>query len=333
MAHQFYFNPYILDNLPAPATGFDVVQDISEPRLRMYITSRGVKSFFVRKRVRGRDRRIIIGNYPEMDIETARDAVPGILACAAQKPKTRRRPITFKKLLDMYMENRIRRSEDSRTKLVRSTNRHLVRLFEKNVGDISATDIKNVIENIPGAAIAARMQELVCSVFNYAMELGYVSENPAAGLPRVLQARRTRPLTRSGLVRLHAAIRDMDDVTMRAAFLMLIYGFAPKSRVFAMAWEELDFNQYTWRDMPLSDMAVVVLQDLPQDGMWVFTGRGGTHLMDPRFAWRRVAAAAGIPNLTMDDVHKFIMRKLSWASDREDFRNNMNMLLEDLLME
>ena len=27
MAHQFYFNPYILDNLPAPASGFDVVQD------------------------------------------------------------------------------------------------------------------------------------------------------------------------------------------------------------------------------------------------------------------------------------------------------------------
>ena len=48
MAHQFYFNPYILDNLPAPSSGFDVVQDVSEPRLRMYITSRGIKSFFVK---------------------------------------------------------------------------------------------------------------------------------------------------------------------------------------------------------------------------------------------------------------------------------------------
>ena len=55
MAHQFYFNPYILDNLPAPTSGFSVVQDVSEPRLRMYVTSRGVKSFFVRKRIRGRD--------------------------------------------------------------------------------------------------------------------------------------------------------------------------------------------------------------------------------------------------------------------------------------
>ena len=86
MAHQFFFNPFILDNLPAPATGFDVVQDISEPRLRMYVTSRGVKTFFVRKRVHGRDRRILIGNYPDVDIETARGAVSEILARAMEKP-------------------------------------------------------------------------------------------------------------------------------------------------------------------------------------------------------------------------------------------------------
>ena len=112
MAHQFYFNPYILDNLPAPNSGFDVVQDISEPRLRMYVTSRGVKTFFVRKRIGGRDRRIIIGNYPDMDIEQARDSVSSVLASAAEKPKTRRRKISFGRLTDMYLNERVRRSED-----------------------------------------------------------------------------------------------------------------------------------------------------------------------------------------------------------------------------
>ena len=101
MAHQFFFNPFILDNLPTPASGFDVVQDLSEPRLRMYVTSRGVKTFFVRKRVRGRDRRIIIGNYPDMDIETARGAVPEILATASIAPRVHRKKITLKKFLDI----------------------------------------------------------------------------------------------------------------------------------------------------------------------------------------------------------------------------------------
>ena len=53
----------------------------------MYVTSRGVKTFFVRKRIGGRDRRIIIGNYPDMDIEQARDSVSSVLASAAEKPK------------------------------------------------------------------------------------------------------------------------------------------------------------------------------------------------------------------------------------------------------
>ena len=331
MAHQFFFNPYILDNLPAPASGFDVVQDISEPRLRMYITSRGIKTFFVRKRVGGRDKRIRIGNYPEIDIDHARDAVATILTTVAKKPCRRRRPMTFREMFDMYVEQRLRRGEDSRTKLIRSVNRHLGALDSMRVRDITAADVSAVIEKIPGRAIAARMQDVVQSVLNFAIEQGYLDTNPAQGLPKIAQNRRVRPLNRGGLMRLVAEIEKMDDIVMRGAFLMLIYGFAPKSKVFGMSWEDLDFNQYTWRDVPLSDRAVVVLQDLPQDGIWVFPGRGGSHLADPRFAWNRVAAAADIPDLTMDDVHKFIMRKLTWASDREDHRNNMNNLLDELL--
>ncbi len=331
MAHQFYFNPYILDNLPAPSSGFDVVQDLSEPRLRMYVTSRGVKTFFVRKRVRGRDRRIIIGNYPDMDIEDARAAVPTLLVDVMQKPRKRRKKITFKTLIDLYMENRVRRGEDSRMKLSRSIDRHLSGLFDKNVVDISAADIATIVANISGPAIAARMQELIQSIFNYAIEQGYATVNPAASLPRIVQNRRVRPLTKSGLHNLIDAISCEESPFIRAAFLMLIYGFAPRSKIFEMQWQDLDFNQYMWGDMPLSDMAVVLLQDLPQDGYWVFPGRGGNHLTDPRTAWRRVARDAGIPNLTMDDVHKFLMRRLTWASDREDFRQNMNMLLSEIL--
>lgn len=331
MAHQFFFNPYILDNLPAPSTGFDVVQDLSDPRLRMYITSRGVKTFFVRKRVGGRDRRIIIGNYPDMDIEDARAALPVILDGAMKKPRVRRRPITFRKFVDLYMSGRIRRGEYSRDKLMRAIERHLQPLFEKNISDITAHDISSVIAQIKGAAIAGRMQELVQSVFNYAIEQGYAKTNPVVQLPRVVQNRRVRPLDKHGFCRLVDAINAEESLIVRAAFLMLVYGFASKSKVFEMQWGDLDFNHYMWGDMPLADRAVVLLQDLPQSGHWVFPGRGRGHLTDPRLAWRRVATAAGIPNLTMDDVHKFLMRRLTWASDKEDFRANMNAVLEDVL--
>ena len=136
MAHQFFFNPFILDNLPAPSVGFDVVQDVSEPRLRMYVTSRGVKTFFVRKRVHGRDKRIIIGNYPDIDIETARGAVPEILAAAQEKPRTHRKKISLKKFLEIYLEKRVRRNSVSRDKLERAIANHLGPILDKNISDI-----------------------------------------------------------------------------------------------------------------------------------------------------------------------------------------------------
>ena len=333
MAHQFYFNPYILDNLPAPAKGFDVVQDISEPRLRMYVTSRGIKTFFVRKRVHGKDKRILIGNYPQVDIEDARSAVPDILDAAMKKPPIRRKKITFKQFLDLYLQNKVRRGEDSHAKLVRAVNRHLESLFEKKIADIKSEDVKNVIASISGRAIAGRMQEFMQSVFNYAMEMGYVKTNPVVGLEKIQQNRRIRPLNRAGFYRLVAAIDRVPDLILRSAFYMLIYGFAPRSKIFSMAWEDLDFNHDMWDGRPLSDRAIVLLQDMPQDGQWVFPGRGGVHLIDPRTAWRRVARDAGIPNLTMDDVYKFLMRQVVWASDREEFRNNLNGLLDDMFAE
>ncbi len=331
MAHQFFFNPFILDNLPPPSTGFDVVQDLSDPRLRMYITSRGVKTFFVRKRVNGRDKRIIIGNYPETDIEDARAAVPFVLERAMQKPRTYYRKITFRNFLNLYIANRVRRGDYSREKLMRAIDRHLSALFDKYLSDISPSDIANVIGGIHGPAIAARMQELLQSVFNYACDAGYAQDNPVLAVPRVVQNRRVRPLNKNGMGKLIVAINSQTDPNLRAAFLMLIYGFATKSQIFAMQWSQLDFNHYMWGTRPLSDRAVVLLQNLPQNSRWVFPGRGRGHLTDPRLAWRRVAVATGIPNLTMDDVYKFLMRQLVWASGKEDLRVNMNALLNEII--
>ena len=215
MAHQFFFNPFILDNLPAPSVGFDVVQDLSEPRLRMYITSRGVKTFFVRKRVHGRDRRIIIGNYPDVDIETARGTVPEILARAMQQPVQRRHKITFKKFLNIYVTNRVRRNGYSRDKLERAVQRHLSQLFDKNLSDIKSDDIVAVISKIDGRAIAARMQEFLQSVFKYAIESGYIKQNPVVGLPKIQQVRRVRPLNKSGFQRLIRAISRESSYCVR----------------------------------------------------------------------------------------------------------------------
>ena len=332
MAHQFFFNTYILDNLPSPESGFDVVQDLSEPRLRMYITSRGVKSFFVRKRVNGRDKRIIIGNYPGTDIEDARSKVVEVLNEVSKKIPIRRKKISFKDFVDLYLEHKVRRGEDSLVKLKRAINLHFKDLFNHDVQDLTTDDLKNVLDNISGRAMALRMQELLQSIFNYAIDSGYRKDNPMDNIERIQVVRRERRLNKNGLNKLLTAIKKEKDVNLRSAFLMLIYGFAPKTKIFKMRWEDLDFNHDLWCDMPLSDNAILLLQDLPQDSEWVFMGRGRFHLTDPRVAWKRIVKSAGVPGVTMDDVHKFLMRALIWNPDKDVLRENMNDLLADLFL-
>jgi len=330
MAHQFFFNSYILDSLPSPETGFDVVQDLSEPRLRMYITQRGVKSFFVRKRVNGRDKRIIIGKYPETDIEEARAKVVDVLNEASKKIPIRRKKISFQKFVDLYIEHKVRRGEDSLNKLKRAINFHFKNIFEKNIQDLQSDDLQKVLDDITGRAMAARMQELLQSIFNYAVENGYRKDNPLDNIDRIKVIRRERKLNKFGLQKLVSAIKNEPDLIFQSAFLMLIYGFAPKTKIFKMKWEDLDFNHDLWGEMPLSGKAVLLLQDLPQDGEWVFMGRGKFHLTDPRVAWKRVVNNAGMPDLTMDDVYKFLSRSLIWNPDKDVLRENMNDLLFDL---
>ena len=331
MAHQFFFNTYILDNLPSPEKGFDVVQDLSEPRLRMYITQRGVKSFFVRKRINGRDKRIIIGNYPDTDIEDARAKVNEVLNGACKKIPVRRKKITFQDLVELYLNNKVRRNEDSLVKLKRAIRLHFADLMDKNIQDLTANDLQTVLDKIAGRSMASRMQELLQSLFNYAGDIGYIKTNPMNNVPKIVVARRQSVLKKSGLQRLISVINKEKNLNLRGAFLMLIYGFAQKNKVFKMRWDDLDFNHDVWCDMPLSDRAILLLQDLPQNGEWVFLGCGRSHLTDPRVAWKRIVTNAGMPNLTMDDVYKFLMRSLVWNPDKDKLRDNMNDLLTDLL--
>ena len=218
MAHQFFFNTYILDNLPAPEKGFDVVQDLSEPRLRMYITQRGVKSFFVRKRIHGRDKRIIIGKYPETDIEEARAKVVEVLDNASKKIPARRKKILFKNFVELYLEHKVRRSEDSFVKLKRAINMHFKDLFDKNIQDLTVSDLQKSLDDIAGRAMALRMQELLQSIFNYAVDMGYRKDNPMDNIARITVVRRERKLNKSGVQKLLSAIKKEKDVNLRSAF-------------------------------------------------------------------------------------------------------------------
>ncbi|MDR1207504.1 MAG: integrase family protein [Rickettsiales bacterium] len=348
MSYQFYFSPYILDNLVPPRAGFDVVQDAAESRLRMYITSRGVKTFFTRKRVRGHDVRIIIGNYPNIDIETARTKVSQLVKAAAAHPKIRRKKITFGAAAIMFVTKKVKRTPASTTKLIRTMARLWDGIYPVRIDEITSMQISKLNEKIAknsGIPTANRMREVMSGIFKFMIEQGYATENPAADVVPFKESRRKQTLTGAGLRRIIESINAEKDMIVRSAFLMLVYGFAGRSKVFAMQWRDLDFNGDTWENQPLSDAAVVVLRNLPQQKQFVFPSKtysrkqsllagpspkGRRPMSSSRAAWARIISRARLHDIQMNDIHKFMMSRLEWSGDREIMRRNMNAVIGDI---
>ncbi|MDR1027744.1 MAG: integrase family protein [Rickettsiales bacterium] len=339
MTQQFFFYPHILDNLPLPERGFDTCRDMGDKRLMLYTTARGAKTFFVRKRVKGKDVRIVLGNYPEMSIDAAREAIVATLAAVKAPAPLHKKRVRFARAVSVFLAEKIRRVPPSKQKLARAIERFYGPLGEKYLGDIRAAELTAIHEGIAknhGAATANRMREVVKSMFNFAIAKNWAAENPAASIATAPEHRRENKLTMTGLRKILSRSRREKDPILRAAFLMLIYGFMKKSEVFAMEWDALDLKNYFYRAHPLTDAAAVLLSNLPQVGRFVFpngrvdkAGRHG-HISDPRVSWNKMVDAAGLAGTQINDLTKLLRGQMKWSNHPETLRANMNAVLAKL---
>jgi hypothetical protein len=144
----FFFYPHILDNLPLPEVGFDVCQDMADKRLRLYVTARGAKTFFVRKRVRGKDTRLILGNYPEISIDEARNMIDRVLSEASQPKPAKQRRILFSRAVKNFMAEKISRAPRSLAKLERTISRLWAPLMPKHLDEIHADELLGLHQSI-----------------------------------------------------------------------------------------------------------------------------------------------------------------------------------------
>lgn len=333
MTQQFFFYPHILDNLSLPEVGFDVCQDMGDKRLRLYITARGVKTFFIRRRVKGKDIRIILGNYPKMSIDDARAKVDATLQKVTAPAPQQKKRIQFARAVKIFMVEKINRVEKSKQKLARAIEKLWQPLFGKYLNEITADELIALNADIAknhGAATANRMREIIKSMFNFAMLKNWVTENPALKIKPVDENRRKNNLTMAGLKKILGKIKREKNPILKNTFLMLIFGFMRKSEVFSMDWNNLDLKHYFYKSTPLTDSAAVLLQNMPQSGKWIFpNGRGG-HISDPRVSWNKIVRAAAMPDVQMNDCTKLLRRQLKWSNQPETLRENMNAVLEKL---
>ena len=111
METTFNFTKTLIDKLPIPEKGMETYKDTKEKGLSLYVTSGGAKTFFVRKRINGRDERVKLGTFPDMTVEQARKKALEVKAKVAsgENPNLEKHKIRdemlFEQLFREYLEN------------------------------------------------------------------------------------------------------------------------------------------------------------------------------------------------------------------------------------
>jgi integrase len=324
---QGNFTKQFLQSLKAPSSGRLYVADTREKGLSVYVTSNGIITFFVRKRIHGRDERVVIGRYPEITVEQARTQALAIKAQVAQgkdpiEDKRRMRgDITFFEMFQEFMERYSKKQKRSWQYDEREVNKFLSHWFKRKSSTITKQEIQLLHERIRdenGLYQANRILERISSIFNRAIEWGWQGENPAQGIRKFREKSRDRFLQPDELPRFFSALEEEENTTARDYIMLSLLTGARKSNVLAMRWENIFFERAEWRipetkngdslTLPLSQNAVEILERRRQDthSQWVFPADASKsgHFADPKRAWQRVLTRAGIKDLRIHDLRR-----------------------------
>ena len=326
-AKTFNFTKKAIEALPHPKTGFDSYRDTAERGLSLYITAAGAVSFYIRKRINGRDERVIIGQYPDITIEQARAKTVTIRAQVAQgqdpiaDKRRLRADISFFEMFTEYMERYSKKQKRSWQYDEREVNKFLSHWFKKKATSISKQDVQLLHERIRdqnGLYQANRILERISSIYNRAIEWGWQGINPADGVRKFREKSRDRFLQPDELPRFFAAIEEEENEVARDYIMISLLTGARKSNVLAMRWDEISFERAEWRipetkngeplTVALSGPAMEILHDRRRqtNTEWVFPSAESKtgHLADPKKAWARLLARAGIKDLRIHDLRR-----------------------------
>ena len=212
-------------------------------------------SYCVQYERQGWQKRLVLGNTAKLDPDEARKAARRELAritlggdpqgdkqAAAIKNK-----LTLKAVAEQFLS---RKEDELRASSLIEVTRHLQKdwkpLHRYPVHKIERRNVAAILGDIAkrGKVTAARARTTLSSLFSFAIEEGYLDQNPVIGTnsydPRT---RRKRVLSDNELARVWSALRD--DEYGRIVKLLMLTG-QRRDEVGLMAWSELNRNKGVW---------------------------------------------------------------------------------------
>lgn len=277
-SNKIVFSKKSLDALEHPQDGQRVnYYDTKVSGLQLCVSSTGVKTFSVHKWVDGKARRVVLGRYdglalqspefegnpltvlgnnPRLTAEQARQlalAVLTQLATGQTSQEVRKKKIdqiTLGQLFTEYLDKYAIDHTKTWKVMEECFYRYLSEWKNTPVGTIKKGDVQLLINKLGkerGKTTANRTLELLRAIINKGKEWSLVTgDNPAAGIAKYKLKPRERFIHLEELPRLAAAIEAEPKEEIRDYVMLSLYTGARKSNVLSMKWQDVDLATATW---------------------------------------------------------------------------------------
>lgn len=303
------------------------------------ITTTGVKSWWYRYSLNGKQERLVIGRYPDLSLKDARqvrDESASLVAkgISPKQSKNKVASVLFRDYGERYLNEVIKKERKDPYNMILCLNNDIYPMIGHIALDqISVDDVRRVIwrkKDQGYDAAANQVRGLLKRMFDYAMTLGLVPYNPVLAIPtrHIFKAiPRNRYLSTSEIRTYYTTLLNSRVYRPRKLGLLLsLLTLVRKSELLRAKWEHIDFAQRIWlipetkadsatghsREMVvyMSDQVIEIFKELKTiagDEPYVFVGRkSGTHISHNAFntAQKSALALTDIPDFTVHDLRR-----------------------------
>ena len=302
--------------------------------LSVRVLPSGFKTYYLYKRLKGKDYRIKIGSVKDISVWKARELAKkykeDILSGNPAPTGIKGKDVLTLKDMYLYFLTEKKRYLSPRTyqDYLDLWRRYCQKIGNKPAKDISITDMRNfhyhlTVDN--GTPYAAnRTIMLLKAVYNLCIRAGIFHQlNPTLAVKLNVEKPRIRALSDEEVKRFMSVVPTYHDIPARSAVLMMLFTGARKSNVLSMRWKDIDLKKAVWvipktktsHDEPIAlvPQAVTVLKDMEKlsFNQYVFSSLSKTgHLVDIRESWEIMMNEANIKNFHMHDLRHTLATRL-----------------------
>jgi integrase len=272
------------------------IADAVLPGMYLLVQPSGARSWAVRYRHQGRPRKYTIGTYPTIGLATARELAREALEQvargvdpAAAKAKAGGR--SFRAIVDQYIDRYARVRQKTWREAERMLRVEAVSVWgDRPLGEITRDDINQRLYAILDRGSPSTSNHAFAHLrafFGWAVDEGYIKHSPCERIRRKApQTPRDRTLTDDEIRVCWQAWTSQGWPGGEFQKLLLATG-QRRGEVAGARWDEIDLAERLWviprermksgraHAVPLSSMAMEIVDRLPRTGAFLFPGRSG----------------------------------------------------------